>query len=120
MKTLALYTISSTRAAGYWEDEKLDIGDGLSTQVAHGFCSEAAAKKFLAEEIFKLQAQPHFFRNAKLEALPKTGPISEYAISYSYQDAASSQWLPVKTKFRIKETKLYLLEETEASTARLH
>lgn len=120
MKTLTLYAISSTRAAGYWEDEKLDVGDGLNTQVADGFSTEAAAKKFLVEEIFKLQAQPHFFKDVKLEALPKTGPISEFSISYSYREAASSQWLPNKVKFRIKETKFQVVEEPEASSVRLH
>ena len=120
MKTLALYIISSDRRAGFWDDEKLDIGDGMDTQVATGFESEEAARAFLMGELAKIQAQPHFFKDAKLEAFPKTGEVSEYALSYTRFSPSNGLPYAVRTKFRVRKKYLRVVEEREASTARLH
>lgn len=117
MQTLSYFQISSTRCCGIWDEEHFNIGDGYNPELAHGFCSFAAAMAFIHNEVDKLKNQPGFFRDVFLETIAAGKPYSEFKLTYEGFDSFKNVWRPIVLKFRIQEKILKLLDESESTKA---
>ena len=120
MQTLSYFQISSTRCCGIWGEERFNIGDGYDPELAHGFCSFAAAMAFIQNEVDKLKKQPGFFRDVFLETIVAGKPYSEFKLTYEAFDSSKKVWRPIVLKFRIQEKTLKLLDAAETTKAIFH
>ena len=112
------FVISSTRQAGIWGEEQLEVPVKNDFQLAKGFTSFNAAHDFLLNEVKKLYKEPGFYRSISWIRTNEGHTPPEYCLTYEYLSASDKQWRPIKLKFRITEKTFVVLDEEEVPKAK--